>query len=196
MDNTFDSWAGHKVRLRAVTPDDFEVFFADGRDKEAERLNNEVMPPQSPQYLRARLEKAPDYSSDNCWLAIESLAEGELVGSINVHDANQRHRNFFYGIGLFRRYWRKGFGAEAVALLLRHYFRELGYHYVVAEVYAFNKPSIALHEHLGFKLEGRYRESMFSRGEYHDELVFGMLAREFDTLEARLPALPPLPGLD
>ena len=185
----FDSWVGHKVRVRAVTPDDLDAFLADGRDKQAERLNNEVMPPQSPLHLEARLKEVPKYDNDNCWLAIE-MRDGQLVGSLNAHETNQRHRNFYYGISVFRSERRKGYASEAVALLLRHYFRELGYHYVVADVYAFNAPSIAFHERMGFKLEGRLRESLFTRGQYHDELLFGMLASEFDALEARLPPLP------
>ena len=94
MVDEYDSWTGHRVRVRAVTPDDFDAVFADGRDKEAERLNNEVMPPQSPLHLEQRLKQVPDDKDDNCWLAIEARAE-ELVGSVNAHGTNRRHRHFY-----------------------------------------------------------------------------------------------------
>ncbi len=46
-------------------------------------------------------------------------------------------------------------------------------------MYAFNEPSIKLHEKLGFTLEGRVRRAHFSGGSYHDELLYGMTAEEF-----------------
>ena len=152
------------------------------------------MPPQSPLHLEQRLKQVPDDKDDNCWLAIETRA-GELVGSVNAHGTNRRHRYFYYGISVFREARRNGYASEAVALLLRHYFRELGYHYAIAEVYAFNAPSIAFHERIGFNAEGRFRESLYTRGAYHDELIYGMLASEFDELETTLPPLPPFPAV-
>ena len=46
-------------------------------------------------------------------------------------------------------------------------------------MYAFNEPSIKLHEKLEFMLEGRIRQAHFSSGSYHDELLYGMTAEEF-----------------
>ena len=75
-------------------------------------------------------------------------------------------------------------------MALRYYFRELGYHRANATVYEFNAPSLALHRSLGFREEGRLRQSLFTQGRYFDELLFGMLAEEFDALEQDLPVVP------
>jgi RimJ/RimL family protein N-acetyltransferase len=65
--------------------------------------------------------------------------------------------------------------------MLRYYFGELRYQKVVAEVYGFNDDSISFHESLGFVLEGRLRQMIYTGGEYHDMLMFGMTSEEFST---------------
>lgn len=58
-------------------------------------------------------------------------------------------------------------------------FEELGYHAAHATVYAFNQRSQRFHEAMGFTAGGRLRESHFSGGRFHDELIQTMTAREF-----------------
>jgi RimJ/RimL family protein N-acetyltransferase len=38
---------------------------------------------------------------------------------------------------------------------------------------------VRLHEKLGFQLEGRLRRVVYTRGQYYDELYYGMTAEEF-----------------
>ncbi len=102
-----------------------------------------------------------------------------VAGTISTHHADRRNGNVKYGIAIMKEHQRKGYAAEAIRLVLRYYFQELGYHKAIAEVYAFNEPSISLHENLGFKQEGRLRDMIYTGGEHHDVLVFGMLAEEF-----------------
>ncbi|MCZ6890408.1 MAG: GNAT family protein [Gammaproteobacteria bacterium] len=183
---SIDFWTGNRVRARAPTFDDIDAFLVDSRDGDAQRFGDEIRLPIHPDALKIRIEKSWSPENDKTWLAIETL-DNELVGSINVHEADRRNRNFTYGIAVFRDRRRKGFASEAIALLLRYYFRELGYHRANADVYAFNKPSIELHRRLGFVEEGRVRQSLYTSGEFHDALIFGMLIDEFDALEKTLP---------
>ncbi len=61
--------------------------------------------------------------------------------------------------------------------MLRYFFHELRYQKVTAQVYSFNAPSIALHERLGFQVEGRLRRMIFTHGRHFDELLYGMTVR-------------------
>ncbi len=54
-------------------------------------------------------------------------------------------------------------------------------HKIAANVFAFNEPSQALVESLGFTHEGTNREERFADGEYHDVYRYGVLAREWRT---------------
>lgn len=173
-------WQGEKVRLRAIEPEDWEAFRAFDADTEMARLGWRVGFPHSVAESQqwAAEQSAAGMKDDRRRLAIETLA-GTLVGSANVHCADARNGVFEYGIALGAAYRRRGYASEAIRLLLAYYFRELRYQKALVTVYAFNEPSIRLHEKLGFQLEGRLRRMVFSGGALHDELVFGMTAEEF-----------------
>jgi len=110
--------------------------------------------------------------------AIESL-QGEFAGKLNTHSCDKRNGTFKYGLAITREQWGKGYAKEAITLVLRYYFEELRYQKVTAHVYDFNPGSIRLHESLGFVLEGRLRNMVYSAGKYHDELVYGMTVEEY-----------------
>jgi RimJ/RimL family protein N-acetyltransferase len=66
-----------------------------------------------------------------------------------------------------------------VRLVLRYYFEERRYQKCSVYVYDFNAPSQRLHESLGFTQEGRLRRMLYSGGEHHDVLVYGITKEEF-----------------
>jgi RimJ/RimL family protein N-acetyltransferase len=176
-----NSWQGKKVRLRAVEPSDADIFHEWDKDTDQARLQYMVRFPGSLEAARRGAQEGATRrpEDDNFFFVIENL-EGEVVGSILTHATDRRNGHFKYGVGIGSEHQRKGYAAEAIRLLLRYYFEELRYTKALAEVYAFNEPSIRLHENLGFTLEGRLRNMIYTEGRHHDVLVFGMLAEEFD----------------
>ncbi|MDA1003992.1 MAG: GNAT family protein [Chloroflexi bacterium] len=177
---THDLFEGERVRLRPIEPGDWHAFHADSRDSDAERMQSSVSPGRSAESARRWTEaQAIADDEENRRFAIESLEGGTLVGTINAVRADRRNGTFWYGLGIFRAHWRRGYASDAVRVLLRYYFGERGYQKVNAGVYAFNEPSLALHRALGFVEEGRERRHVFAAGEYHDALLFGITAEEF-----------------
>ncbi|MDQ3640710.1 MAG: GNAT family N-acetyltransferase [Actinomycetota bacterium] len=175
-----NEFEGTLVRLRAVEPEDADVWYASGLDTETDRRGGFTHLPSSRSAYRERAmeaSKAPE--GDSVSLMIETL-DGVVVGGLGV-GGNRRTRVFDYGIGVGREHWRKGYGTEALQLLFRFYFLELGYQKVETGVYAFNEPSLRFHETFGFAVEGRRRRAVFTRGEYHDVVLFGMTCEEFMT---------------
>jgi RimJ/RimL family protein N-acetyltransferase len=176
-----NSWQGHKVRLRAIEPTDADIFHEWDKDTDQARLQYMVRYPTSLESARRNAQEGtmrrPE--DDGYFFVIENL-EGQTVGSILTHHIDRRNGNFEYGIGIGPEHQRKGYAAEAIRLVLRYYFEELRYIKAQAYVYAFNEPSIQLHERLGFTVEGRLRSALYTRGRYHDVIIFGLLASEFD----------------
>lgn len=173
-------WMGDGVRLRAVEPEDWQAFHAWDLDDASSRDAYEVPFPQSAAASRkwAEEQATADPGNDRFRWVIEDQ-EGEAVGTINTHTCDRRHGTFSYGIFVAAPYRGQGHAEAAIRLVLRYFFQELGYQKVNAHVYAFNHASAALHERLGFALEGRLRRNLFTEGRHHDVLAYGLLAEEF-----------------
>jgi len=182
---TSNVWSGNKVRLRAILPTDWERFHHNDLDSETARLCDAIYFPRSEEGTKswAEHQAAKGPNGDNIMLAIEKL-DGELVGSINTHNCDQRHGTFKYGVAVFREHWRKGYASEAVQILIRYYFEELRYQKVTAHVYAFNEGSISLQERLGFVREGKLRNMIFTKGQHFDEFVYGLTKNEYEELNS------------
>ena len=175
-----DELAGDLVRLRAPKLADLDAFDA-FRDSDGERRWGQTELPRSPELSRAWLEELVNRKreDDTAFLVVES-SEGEVVGSITVGQADRRNGVFSYGIGLTAPHRRKGFGTEAIVLLLRFYFGELRYQRCEAVIYGFNEPSLAFHRKLGFEVEERDAAALYTQGRYHDKVMVGMLREEFE----------------
>ena len=176
-------WQGQKVRLRAVEPEDWQEYMLWHQDTEADRRSYFIPFPVSKEWMKNRLAKdaVAEPKNDLYHFQIETL-EGELVGAINSTNCDLRHGRFGYGLGIKRDTRRKGYASEAIILLLNFFFFERRYQKVTVTVYSFNESSIKLHEKLGFQQEGRLRRMIYTDGQYHDELIFGMTIEEFKAL--------------
>jgi RimJ/RimL family protein N-acetyltransferase len=174
-------WVGNLVRLRGIEPEDWEVFQGFDQDTVDMRRADKVTPPRSAAAQREWAEQAalkkPD--QDQFQLAIESLADGALVGALSTFFLDYRAGRFGYGIAIGSEHKGRGYGSEAVPLLLDFMFGERRFHKCETGVWAFNEPSIAFHRKLGFTEEGRLRDHEFFAGRHHDAVLFGMTAPEF-----------------
>ena len=172
-------WQGKLVRLRAIEPSDWAVYFAWNQDDEQARGISNIPFPQSAEAVRqwALQESTRTPEGDAFRFVIEN-AQGEVVGNLTTHDCDPRVGAFSYGITIRREHRRQGFAADAIAAVLRYYFQELRYQKVTVHVYSFNTASIRLHEKLGFLQEGRLRRTVFTNGEHFDTLIYGLTAEE------------------
>ena len=105
--------------------------------------------------------------------------KGECIGEIRI-DVNHRSKSASLGYGLSSSHWRRGYATEAVKGVLRYLFDELNFHRVQAWVYEPNKASQELLKKLGFQYEGAMRERCLWGDERVDDLVFGILNREWN----------------
>lgn len=174
-------WEGQLIRLRGIEPEDYEFFYNWNLDTNTQKNLAWIWFPQSKQAVMewAKQECLKKGVNDEYFFVIETLDQ-QPVGSINTNQVNKIDGTFRYGIGIIPAARKKGYAQEAIQLLLNYYFNELRYHKVNAGVYAFNESSIALHHKLGFALEGKLREHVFTKGQYWDMLLFGMLRKEFN----------------
>lgn len=96
------------------------------------------------------------------------------LGSIDRHD---RSAELYYWLS--PRFWGQGLAREAEGAVLDVAFGPLALHRVTAHVHVFNSRSRRLLRRLGFRTEGRQRETRPDGRRWQDSLVMGLLAREF-----------------
>ena len=83
-----------------------------------------------------------------------------------------------------REEWGKGYGTEAVLLLLDHAFRHLDFHRAAVGVVGFNERALRFWAKIGFKKEGVQRDGYYYDGKYHDFVLMSILEDEFRELHA------------
>ena len=115
---------------------------------------------------------------------IELKQEKRLIGTAGFNNW-ERHRGFYGEIGfdLSSEYWGQGIMIEALAVLLRFGFEEMGLNRIEALVMLHAEQAMNVLEKIGFIPEGIRREYGFWKGRYWDELCYSLLRREW---EARL----------
>jgi len=172
---------GELVRLGALRSDaEAETIVRWSRDSEFLRLVDEdPARPWSVKSIREEFEEAP--RPDRCEFLIRALADDRPIGFVNLARINGAHRDAWVGIGIGdRACWGRGYGTDAMCVILRYAFTELNLHRVTLGVFDYNPRAIRSYEKAGFKLEGRLRGEMSRQGNRHDILIMGILRSEWE----------------
>jgi RimJ/RimL family protein N-acetyltransferase len=119
-------------------------------------------------------------SKDTIVLSIVKRNSNEVIGAVSLNEINYTDRRANLGIMIGEiKEWNKGYGKEALVLILDFGFNVLNLHNIYLSVYSYNKRAIMAYNKLGFKLTGKLRKARFLGGEYYDILIMDMLAKEF-----------------
>ena len=177
-----DLFKGKLVRLAGIEPDEVSKSFAQwNRDSEYMRLLDSDPPRlHSSKAIKEWIEKDLEKRTDMCWFAIRTLEDDRLLGDITLSVINWGSREAFAGIGIgAREFWGKGYGTDAMRLILRYGFTELNLRRISLTVFEFNQRAMRSYEKAGFRLEGRQRQFMRREGRRWDILYMGILREEW-----------------
>ena len=83
------------------------------------------------------------------------------------------------GIALGREYTGRGYGTDAMRVIVGYRFREMGLHRIQLGVAPFNPAGIRAYEKAGLVEEGRHRESVLHDGRWYDEVLMSILDHEW-----------------
>jgi len=172
---------GEKVILRAIEREDLPRLCQFNNDVEVELAG--IGDPPLPQAL-ARLQAEFDQQvskggRDAPWFAIE--ADGKLIGPCALHRFDEIARTCELGIGIGDKvYWGRGYGRDAIRLLLHWAFRYRNVLKVWLTTMATNERALRAYRACGFVEEGRLREHAWSDGKYVDLVYMGILRDEWE----------------
>jgi RimJ/RimL family protein N-acetyltransferase len=119
------------------------------------------------------LSKSHNYS-------IIDAEKDELLGNcgfLEIDGINQTAE-----IGIFignKNYWGKGYGTEALTLLIDYGFKALNLHNIMLRVFGFNGRAKKCYEKIGFREIGVRRQSLHRNLKKHDVIYMDILPDEF-----------------
>ncbi|MDO8753457.1 MAG: GNAT family protein [Anaerolineales bacterium] len=174
---------GERIRLRAVEREDVNKFHEWVNDPEVTRGLSLYLPmsmTDEENWFNAMTKRAQNEKA----LAIE-VRKGKhwkLIGNCAVFGIEQVNRSAELGIMIGdKSEWNKGYGSEAMTLLVRHCFETLNLNRAFLRVYTENIRAVRSYEKAGFVLEGRLREAVYKIGKYEDVLMMSVLRSEWDS---------------
>ena len=127
-----------------------------------------------------KLEKEMDERKNQFYFAIRDRQDDRLIGKAIVQWIEWANGNGFLRLGIGAAEDRgKGYGTQALRMLLRFAFAELNLFRVSAIVPEYNTAAIALLTKFGFVEEVRRRQSLERDNKRWDLLVFGLLNEEW-----------------
>jgi diamine N-acetyltransferase len=173
---------GDRIRLRQPERSDLPTFVAWLNDPEVRHGIHMHLPmslAREEDWFEGMIKRPVEEQT----LVIE-IKQGKkwvTAGTCGFHNIDWRVHRAEVGILIGEKsLWSKGYGTEAMRLLLKHGFETLNLNRIDLMVYEDNPGAIRAYEKAGFVQEGRLRQAQYSKGAYQDVLIMSVLRSEWN----------------
>ncbi|WP_155368456.1 GNAT family N-acetyltransferase [Catellatospora vulcania] len=112
-------------------------------------------------------------------LTLAVVADAGVIGTVELVWRSEADRTAELGYIFHPDHGGRGLATEAARALLDWGFGEFGLHRIYGRCHGGNEASARMMTRLGMRQEARHVESYLYRGEWADQLVFAVLAREW-----------------
>ena len=167
-----------EARIRRAEPRDLDFFVELSNHADVEPFLS-ARRPREPETLLAEIERSLREPLHFGRFVIE--ADGRRAGIMGFQVENRRSRiASLGGLAVHPEFRGRRISDEAARQFQRHLIRDLGYHRLQLEIYAFNERAIAHAERVGFVREGVRRRAYRRHGEWVDGIMFGLVREDLD----------------
>jgi RimJ/RimL family protein N-acetyltransferase len=167
---------GKKCYLSPIDINDAEKYAIWLNDQEIAdflTLSTAVIPVDGEREILQKMSNDHNY-------AIVDLKTNTLLGNVGLIDINHIHSSAEIGIFIGdKSYWNKGYGKEALSLLIDYAYKKLNLHNILLRTYDFNLRAIACYENIGFKRIGEIRQGIQRNLEFHNIILMDILPNDF-----------------
>jgi RimJ/RimL family protein N-acetyltransferase len=174
---------GERIRLVSTGPEEMAKLFSRwDRNSFYARLLDDAprvlfSEKKNKELLEENLEKL---IPEEFMFSIFALDSQKVVGFVGLWADYFNHGIAWLGIGIGEpEYWGKGYGTEAVQLMLKYAFTELNLHRVSLDVLGYNQRAIRSYEKNGFVTEGMQRKIVNREGKRWDVYFMGVLREDW-----------------
>ena len=168
---------GNTIYLRALEPEDLEFIYAIENDEDIWEVSN-TQTPYSKFLIRQYLENAHQdiYEAKQLRLAICKTDSNETIGLIDLFEFDPKNNRAGIGIVIQNDANRgKGYGKEALSLVIDFSFQQLQLHQLFANIGVDNVSSLNLFAIFGFQKIGIKKDWILVHNSYQDEAVFQLI---------------------
>ncbi|WP_104736128.1 GNAT family N-acetyltransferase [Hanstruepera ponticola] len=167
---------GEHIYLRALEPEDLEFIYAVENDETLWELSN-TQTPYSRYLIKEYLENAYKdiYEVKQLRLVISDF-EDQALGLIDLFDFDFKNKRAGIGILIKSESDRqKGFGKEALKLLINYCFNQLQLHQLYCNISENNNMSVQLFKNQGFVPVGLKRDWNFNGNTFENEYLLQLI---------------------
>ena len=170
---------GKSIYLSPFSEDDYISFTEWINDYETSKYLDQYSKIFTLEDEKDFVEKAR--KDDKVYLSIIKLSNDELIGNISLMNIDHINKTATLGIMIGKNDEReKGYGTEAINLLLDYAFNHLNLNNIMLELLDTNERAKKCYLKCGFKDAGASREEIFLNGKYYDKLHMDILESEFE----------------
>lgn len=171
---------GNRVMLREYRESDYEHMRGwVNNPKIVDTLSDIFLYPHSEKDTRGYLDMAMSTNWKGFVIAFRDTEE--YIGQIDFIKLDEKNGWGELGIVIGKEeYLGKGFGTEALQLIIDFAFRQLRLNRVELVCWSFNARARHVYEKVGFVQEGVRRKKRYRNGEFHDEICYGLLKEEWE----------------
>jgi ribosomal-protein-alanine N-acetyltransferase len=170
-----------RLILRKFSPDDAEPMYRNwASDPEVSRTVMWQTHDSLEATQKVIASWVEDYESPAKYeWAIVLRSLGEPIGSIAAMSANDDVRAVTVGYNIGKAWWGNGYVTEALNMVIRFLFEEVGLNRIQADYLTINPASGAVMRKCGLKFEGIKRQCIFSKGKIYDLAMYAILAEDY-----------------
>ncbi|WP_454053291.1 GNAT family N-acetyltransferase [Clostridium sp. Marseille-Q7071] len=171
---------GDRIKLSALKKEDVDKITMWYEDVDFLRnYDGGIAYPETKESMEKWYEETIN-SKENFCFSIRILEEKNMIGFLVLSSIMWNNGSFWISICIGNEENRKkGYGSEALKLLIDYSFRELNLHRLQLTVFSYNTSAIKTYEKLGFKKEGVYREAIYRDNNRYDMYLYGLLKKEW-----------------
>lgn len=186
-DDAFDEHTTDRLVIRRFRAEDAATLAAYRSEPAVARYQSWDTPfsqAQARSFIENLETANPDTPGEWFQFAVVEAATGIHIGDLAAHVDADDPRLATIGITMATSAQGKGYANEAAAWLLDYLLLNRRKHRVTADCDTRNSHAVALLEHLRLRREGHHLQSAWWKGEWVDEFVYAILAREWSERES------------
>jgi len=170
-----------RIYLRNLQVSDAPIMLENTTDEEIRYMTG-TKPNFTLNQIKAHINNVNNDSSRYDF-AICLKNNDQMIGELSIFEIDEENNKAGFRISMSSiELTGKGYGTEAIIIVLRFVFEELKLNRLQLEVFSHNLRGIRVYEKVGFVKEGVLRESLYYNGTYSDEIIMAILRKDYENL--------------